>query len=228
MSAFQDQLHEAFQRPPKREAPAGPHWSRAVLEELALWITRESGGLVYARIAPTGVPDGARLVWGPITRLGDTATLLTVSGQGDRAMKLGTEQGLSREELERDLLELVGSEEFKDALAEMRRRAGEPTEGFLRGGDPHDRDPVQDVLVEVPPEHQKRLAEAHLRRDLPAEVRGIRARFAGPSPIAKGRYEERKDALRWLVAGGVVVAITPPVTADRNGVELAGVVQRDA
>ncbi|WP_437875512.1 hypothetical protein [Sorangium sp. So ce513] len=228
MSAFQERLEQAFRHPAKRRAE--PHWSRAVLEDLASWITRESGGLVYGRVASTGVPEGTMLVWGPITRLGDTATLLVVSGHGDRAMRHGTGQRLmfSRDELERDILELVASDAFRDALDEMRRRASEPTEGFLRSGDPHDRDPAHDVFVEVPPDHQKRLAEALLHRDLPAEVSGIRVRLAGPSPIAKGVYEERKSALRWLVAGGVVVEISPPMKADHSTVEFAGVVQRDA
>lgn len=227
MSAFQERLEQAFRRPAKRQAE--PHWSRAVLEELASWITRESGGLVYGRVASTGVPEGTRLVWGPITRLGDTATLLLVSGHGDRAMKHGTEQRLmfNRDELERDILEMVASDAFRDALGELRRRASEPTEGFLRSGDPHDRNPAQDVFVEVPPDHQKRLAEALLHRDLPAEVSGIRVRLAGPSPIAKGKFEERKDALRWLVSGGVVMEITSPMKAELDGVELAGVVRRD-
>lgn len=227
MSAFQERLEQAFRHPAKRQAE--PHWSRGVLEDLASWITRASDGLVYGRVESTGVPEGARLVWGPITRLGDTATLLVVSGHGDRAIRHGTGQRLmfSKDELERDILELVGSEAFRDALDELRRRASEPTEGFLRSGDPHDRDPAQDVFVEIPPDHQKRLAEALLHRDRPAEVGGIRVRLAGPSPIAKGDYGERKDALRWLVSGGVVMEITSLMKADRDGVELAGVVRRD-
>jgi hypothetical protein len=230
MSDFQNQLHQALRSPPLRETPGEAHWSRTVIEELAESLNQESEGLVHARLATTGAPEATKLVWGPITKLRDTATLLVVSGQGERAITLGPDQRLfgAREELEQYIVSLVASEPFRESLAEMMRRAREPTEGFFRSGHPHDRDPANDVFVAVPATVQKRLANVHLNPEAPPEVAGIRVHLLEPSPIAKARFEDRKNAIRWLVSGGITVALTPPLHADGAEVELSGTVHRDA
>ncbi len=230
MSEFQDQLDQAFEQPHQDGGHAEEHWSRTIVEELAQWINKKSAGLVYARIEETGVPEGTRLVWGPVTRLGDTSTLLVVSGQGERAIKLGPHQRLffSREELQADITKFIASDEFRESLAEMMRRAGEPIEGFFRSEHPHDRDPANDVLVEVPPAMQKRLAEAYLGGEARPELIGLRVRLMGPSPIAKGRFQDRKDALTWLVSGGVVVELRKPLQVDGEWLEFSGIVQRES
>jgi hypothetical protein len=230
MTKFQEQIGQAFTRPPD-ERPREAHWSRATVEEFAQWVNEESGGLVYARIEETGVPESTRLVWGPVTLLGVTSTLLVVSSQaqGERAVREGYPRLLSREELQADILRLVASEEFKASLKEIMRRAREePVDGFLRSGYPRDRNPSNDVLIEVPPDVQKRLADAYLSKEARPEVRGVFVRLPGPSPIAKGRFEDRKDTLRWLVSGGVVLNLTLPIEVRPGGVELSGVIERQA
>ena len=228
MSDFQDQLQEAFGASNPRKNNEEPHWSRAILDEFAEWITKQSGGRVYARNVGTGVPEGIRLVWGPVNRLTDTNTLLVVLGQGNRAIKLGVEQHLyiSREEMQADLVGLVESEAFRESMAELERRAGERVEGFLRSGFPRDRNPKDDVFVEVPPEEQRRLADAHLGWAGP-RVTDLCVRLVGPSPIAKGVFQDRKDKLGWLVSGGVVTKLDLPPHEDGGRLKLSGEVQRE-
>jgi hypothetical protein len=228
MSEFQDQLQAAFGAAKQRKDKEGPHWSRAILDEFAEWITKKSGQNVYARTTETGVPEGTRLVWGPLNRLGDTSTLLVVSGQGDRAIKLGVGQNLymSKEAMQADIVSLVESEAFQESMAELERRAGEPVEGFLRSGFPRDRDPRVDVFVEVPPEEQLRLAKACLGWAEP-RVAGVRVHLVQPSPIANGIFQERKGILCWLVSGGVVTKLDLPLQEDGGQLELSGEVQRE-
>jgi hypothetical protein len=229
MSDFQDQLQAAFGASTQRKDDEGPHWSRAILDEFAEWIRKKSEGRVYARTEGMGVPEGTRLVWGPVNRLGDTSTLLVVSGQGDRAIKLGVAQQLymSREAMQADLVSLVESEAFRESMAELEQRADEPVEGFLRSGFPRDRDPRVDVFVEVPPDEQRRLVDAHLGWAEPRVI-DFRVRLVGPSPIAKGVFQDRKDTLRWLVSGGVVTKLDLPLREDGGRLELSGEVQREA
>lgn len=231
MSEFQDQLHEAFGARAQIKSEGGPHWSRAALEEFAEWIEKESGGRVWARTRDMGGIEGyTRLEWGPLTRPVDAQTLLVVDGRGERAVKLGPEQHffVSKEELQADILSFVQLDEFRASLEELVRLAGEPVEGFLRSGYPRDRDPANDVFVEVPADEQRRIAEVYLDPSKPPAVDGVRVRLLGPSPIGKGVFQERKGAVEWLVSGGVAVKLVSPLREDGDWVVLSGEVQRDA
>ncbi len=176
-----------------------------------------------------GIDGYTRLKWGPVTRPGDAHTLLVVKGHGGRVIKLGPEQRLvfSKEELQEHLVSLVQSESFRASLKDLERLAAEPVEGFLRSGYPRDRDPSNDVFVEVAPDVQQRLAKVCLDTAQPTGVEDVRVRLAGPSPIGRGVFQDRKDKLKWLVSGGVVVKLAGMPRDDGGWVVLSGDVQRE-
>lgn len=225
MNDFQKRLEAAENEPPAEpREEAAKHWAVEVLEDFVAYLNEKHGGEVHARLAGSGVPSAVRLQLSPATRPDERNTALVVQYGGDRAAVLGAGQTLfrSRQAFEEYLVELFGSRTFRDGLRALAGRNGDPAEGYLRFGEPFDRDPRRDVMVAVPADVQRRIADA-LKGGQRTEIGPFEAIVLAANATAAGRLDPAVPP-RWLISGGFVVQITEARTQGDTTLELRGTV----
>ncbi len=204
------------------------HWVVEVLEDFAAYLNERHGAEVHARLVGSGVPDALRLQLSPATRPNEASTALVVQGGNRGAIALGVEQTLfrTRQAFEEYLVDRFSSREFKDALRILASRNAEPAEGYLRSGSPLDRDPRRDVMVSVPADVQRRIADAATKGQR-VELDPFEAEVLSPNATAQGTLDPAVSP-RWLVSGGFVIEIAEARVTGKTAIQLRGTVSPDS
>lgn len=224
MNDFQKRLEEAEAA---AAVPEGPdetvkYWWLETLDDFVGYINAKHAGDVHAQLAGSGVPDAVRLQVAPATRWNEGMTAIMLQGSSDRAIVFGQKQKLfqSRAELEEYLVDFLRSPTFRSTLRELGERNTEPSEGYLRFGGPLDRDPRRDVMVGIPADVQRRIAEASGSGGQ-VDLGELDAEVLPPNATAQGKIDPR-SAPGWLASGGFLVELTGMTIVDEKTVRLRG------
>jgi len=224
MNDFQKRLEEAeaAEAVPEGQDETVKDWWLEALEDFVGYLNEKHAGEVHARLTGSGVPDAVRLQVAPATRWNEGMTALVLQGSRDRAIVLGQGQMLfrSRADLEKYLVDFLRSSTFRSTLRELGERNAEPSEGYLRFGGPQDRDPRRDVMVGIPADVQRRIAEASMRGEH-VDVGEFDAGVLPSNAAAQGKLDPESPP-RWLASGGFLVELTGMTSLDDKTLRLRG------
>ncbi len=177
-------------------APTNPY--RAVLEDLAKGLRQLEIG---ADITTGKDPRRLRFTIAPRHRPARSSLMLSFFIDGDALLVFGESQRRMNTPtaLEEYLLEFVKLPAFLESIKILREQADEPVEARLRASEdlPFMR---TDVLVEVKPEDQKRIAEATPGSEMKLDV--ARIEFPGNATFADPAAYKVLDSAGYRVAIG--------------------------
>lgn len=217
MQNFREAVKKALQDEAVDESPT-TKWDEA-LGEFAAIISEEPSVVAFVR--PGGAPSVRHLVLTPKGRRDQSHILLSCEvSKSHVAVLSGARREFSTIEGFHDfLVKLAEKSAFHETLQTLRGLADQAVVGFLRFGHAKDRSPARDIVVTVPAQEQRRLAEAAEKRS--SEPIELHVDLAGLSPLGQGTYDAENQP-RWLAAGGYALAITDSELAGPERVRLRG------
>lgn len=203
MQSFREQLTAASSKgpvegwPPTRWAP--------ILEEFCGWLNDTHGEVLAASLGDSAAPRVHHVKIWPRGRRNQRSIMLSVHLTEDSARVLGAETPeLRTEEAFRQFLaDFVSLPSFHATIEELKEIVSQPVEGALRAGASWNSALLADVAVGVPPDEQRRLADAAEQASPPH----IDRLYVVPSSRTRGGRYSRSTKPIWLVAGGYVLKL---------------------
>jgi len=210
MQSLREMLTEA-KKDSSQKTWSDTKWDR-ILMDFCGWLNEEHKGFLGASLNEAwgdyGAPRVRTLRLWPWGQRNVQRTVLAVQTSGETAVVLGGDPCEIREEADFNnwLVDFFRNPRFRDTLETMKDLASQPVEGELRVGADRKMRSLSDVTVEVPPDQQRRLADASEAK-IVGRIDQIYVMPATGRVWGATYSEETKPT--WLIAGGYALKIDP-------------------